>query len=337
MPENKSLKHLRLNNSNARLRFFLSAPVLAKITADMKNINGKPSCTNIKHHQDSHAEILRHSEMERKLFNVLSEGIDFFGNHEEDSIFNIMTNAVIPLKHHEKLLSCETIGQAYIVKFVHERMSKDSEVSIWAPIKLLRLPTFRVVNKKIKIAINDKYVELQEHVELFSRCALVASSNREFDMKEVIGRHELSVMPRSLMLSDGSLIPGHEGKSSLMNAIAHDGNELNTTSDLLRKTIIIDAIYVVQSLDNKTNQIKTCADIARHFIAKCAYHADRYGSIRISFDKYLDVSLKNATRERRKRQVASIQFKIDDTTEIIGSLKQFLSNEETKSNLAKSC
>ena len=110
-----------------------------------------------------------------------------------------MTNALVPAQHHERLLSCEVIGEQRIDEFVKERLSVDSEISIWASIKLLRTPTFSVANKIAKVVLNDKIVEIQEHADLCSRFAVVASSNREFDMKDVIGRHELSVVPRSLI------------------------------------------------------------------------------------------------------------------------------------------
>ena len=61
--------------------------------------------------------------------------------------------------------------------------------------------------------------------------------------------------------------------------------------------------------------------------------AEGYQSIRVAFDRYLESSLKEATRQKRKGQATSIQFKIEDNTEIKGSLKRFLSNEATKKDL----
>ena len=74
-------------------------------------------------------------------------------------------------------------------------MQVDSTVSIWAPIKLAKLPTFTLLNKKVKIKGKDKIIELREERELFSRFALVAQSQRGLDMKEVVGHYELSLVP----------------------------------------------------------------------------------------------------------------------------------------------
>ena len=126
-----------------------------------------------------------------------------------------MTNALIPQEYHKQMLECEILGENCNNMFHQER--RISVVSIWAPIKLLRLPKFRVLNKKVKVLHNEKWIELQEHAELFGRCAMVAASNREFNLKNVIGNHEQPVVP-SLMLSDGLLIPGH-GKNSFQKTI----------------------------------------------------------------------------------------------------------------------
>ena len=155
-----------------------------------------------KHRLDRQAEIRRRSEMESKLYEVLSERLDFIRQEKEENIFNIMTNAVIPQEYHKQMLECEIFGEICNKMFHQERLQTDSVVSIWAPIKLMRLPKFRVLNKKVKVLHNEKWIELQEHAELFARCAMIIASNREFNLKNVIGNRELSVVPRSLMLCE---------------------------------------------------------------------------------------------------------------------------------------
>ena len=259
------------NNENARQRFFLSSPVLAKISDDIKKMINKDGGDTSKHHLDRQAEIRRRSEMESKLYEVLSERLDFIRKEKEENIFNIMTNAAIPQEYHEQMLECGILGENCNKMFHQERLQTDSVVSTWAPIKLLRLPKFRVLNKKVKVLHNDKWIELQEHGELFGRCAMIAASNREFNLKNVIGNHELSVVPRSLMLSDGSLIPGHEEKSNMMNAISVEVTESEITGETFVeiKTMIIDVMVIVQSLDKRSDELKTCSNISKAFIYKC--------------------------------------------------------------------
>ena len=49
-----------------------------------------------KHHLDRQAEIRMRSEMELKVYEFLSERLDFIRQEKEENILNIMTNAVIP-------------------------------------------------------------------------------------------------------------------------------------------------------------------------------------------------------------------------------------------------
>ena len=103
--------------------------------------------------------------------------------------------------------------------FVKERMSGESKVSIWDPSKKLKLTVCSTANKGKKTKAEDKLVEVKIQRLLFSRCAVVASSNCDLDMKSVVGEHELDVIPRSLMTSDGSLRPGSDNKSDLIQQI----------------------------------------------------------------------------------------------------------------------
>ena len=61
------------NNENARLRFFLTAPLLANIAQDVKSISQGNSTPRKRHHLDSSAATTRHREMHTKLLGVLKE------------------------------------------------------------------------------------------------------------------------------------------------------------------------------------------------------------------------------------------------------------------------
>ena len=87
--------------------------------------------------------------MHTKLFAVLKEKSAIFESVKEDSIFNLMTNASMPPETHDQLLNVEKIGQALHEEFAKERLQVDSSVSIWAPIKLAKLPRFTLLNKKV--------------------------------------------------------------------------------------------------------------------------------------------------------------------------------------------
>ena len=61
-------------------------------------------------------------------------------------------------------------------------------------------------NKTKRTKMEDKIINLQSERLLFSRCAIVANSDRDLDMMSVIGNYELDVIPRSLMKADRKCI-----------------------------------------------------------------------------------------------------------------------------------
>ena len=114
------------------------------------------------------------------------------------------------------MLDVEKIGQA--LRICSGKIA-GQQLCCWGPIKLATLPNFLLLNKKVNIKSKGKIIELREERELYSKCTLVTQSLRGFAIKEVIGHNELSLAPRSSMNIDGIMMPGHVGKSKLMNAI----------------------------------------------------------------------------------------------------------------------
>ena len=103
---------------------------------------------------------------------------------------------------------------------MHERLSSDSIIGIWATSKKMKLNLCLTANKTKRTKIENKLIELQGERLLFSRCAIVSNSDRDLDMVSVIGDYELDVIPRSLMTADGSLHPGCDNKSDLVECIS---------------------------------------------------------------------------------------------------------------------
>ena len=72
--------------------------------------------------------------------------------------------------------------------------------------------------KQKKLKINDKTKELRGNCNLFARCALIRGQ-RDIDMKVVVGDYELTVYPKSLFSSDGSLLDGSKSKSDAVTEL----------------------------------------------------------------------------------------------------------------------
>ena len=95
--------------------------------------------------------------------------------------------------------------------------------------------------------------------------------------------------------------------------------------------IIFDRMSLVNN--NKltlTKEIKTCKDLKTLFIEKLFKETDGFHEILIVFDRYIESSVKEGTRERRTSGEAA-RYIISDSTSIVGvPLKQLLSNLNTK-------
>ena len=87
-------------------------------------------------------------------------------------------------------------------------------------MKKLKLKTFSNLAVIIKVRTGDKVFKLREEREIFGRFLIIQGSRPELvpKLEDAIGEFEMSVVPRSLCVVDGSLyIP--TDKASLMHVI----------------------------------------------------------------------------------------------------------------------
>jgi hypothetical protein len=73
-------------------------------------------------------------------------------------------------------------------------------------------------SKKTKVTTGDKIVELQEDRSLFGRMLVISKSRQEINLKETVGKYELSVVPRAMFAADGTMFHC-SSKSSLMDIL----------------------------------------------------------------------------------------------------------------------
>ena len=97
----------------------------------------------------------------------------------------------------------DDIGQQACAKFVEERI-KTNEVSIWARMKKVQLKMWKSARKSVKHKLADQVVELKDDWSLFARMLIVACSRPEINIKEGIGQHEFTSLPRALFTVSGN-------------------------------------------------------------------------------------------------------------------------------------
>ena len=309
-------------NPSARTKFFLISPELSRLSQQAKQKAGIALHSQTRHHDISPAVQERQETNVQDLTATFRRFTNPFGDESND-LFNLVTKSVMPENVKEDLCRQKEIGSKLFETFVFERIQK-GVTNLWSPMKKQKLATWKSTGKKIKVGVKDKVVELREDRTLFARLLVVCNSRSEINLKDAIGKHEFSVVPRSLFAADGSMLHCPM-KSSLMGILEKMGAgqkenaarqddiylETNPTEDnsgeikgeiltVQHKVAIIDAMAEVQSIE-KQNNTKTCLQVADQFRNKIMQKYKEYDEIRLIFDRY-DVhdTLKTATRIKRQ-------------------------------------
>ena len=187
---------LYIRRSQIRNRLHEPKPTsFGKFASNFRGAN-----TEKKHHQNTRSYSKRQFEMKEKLTSVLRQSNVIFDQEMGSEMHNFITKQVFPEDVKKDVLSADRIGKEECNKFVSQRLS----VSIWAPITKMKLKLCLTANKRTKTKIEDKLVESQGQRLLFSRCAIVASSDRDLDMASVVGDYVISSRINIQQLSSDS-------------------------------------------------------------------------------------------------------------------------------------
>ena len=157
--------------------------------------------------------------MTRQVKNIkaLTATIQIFTNpfeEESEGLFNFVTKAVMPERVKSDLCNESNIGEQLLEEFVNNRI-KSSAINLWAPMRKQQLQTWKMTAKQMKVKTGEKTMQLKEDCRLFSCMLVVLRSRPDINLQETIGKHELSVEPRSMFAADGTMLYSHM-KSSLM-------------------------------------------------------------------------------------------------------------------------
>ena len=176
---------------------------------------------------------------------------------------------------------------------------------------------------------------MQSNCNFFAQLAIVAS-DRNIDMKDVIGHYELTATPKSFIDYAGQLHHGGEGKSKLVEVLT----KFATCSKTIQRcgqvfnVAAVDAMEIVQNL-MKSPDVKTFSDLmAMVFCKEINERVFQSDIAVIAFDTYHQQSLKWATRSIRLGDKTPFQFAVNDTANIEDvTLKDILSHVMTKREL----
>ena len=188
----------------------------------------------------------------------------------------MITHAYVPQEYVPQILNIDDIGQKLYEDYVAERIN--GETSLWAPVKKEKNNMFMSGNKKSKVKIRDKTVDLKETKDLYGRLMVLARSSRQIDQKQVIGNYEFTLTPRALFAPNGDILSCTD-KSKLIHLLKKlpkadtldqdqpqaaeetpmDTETLGSIQDgrPSRKIAIVDGMVVVQKLTKKPATVVT--------------------------------------------------------------------------------
>ena len=193
------------NNENARNRYFLTVPLLANISKNILKSSSR-NTTTINHENTSSFQN-HQSLLIPKLESCLKKGLSaVLTSAEPQCAYNMITKVYLPENYCKETNKCEEVGRELQNNFCKERLGSDPTKSIWDTVSKANVKIFRTYAKTKQQKCNEKVIEIKEHRNLFARCPIVSQSNREVDLKTTICTYELSIVPRSLMDIDGSLL-----------------------------------------------------------------------------------------------------------------------------------
>jgi len=185
-------------------------------------------------------------ECVKRILDVLSSfGSPF--NHRE-SLVNLCSGIEASSDVANDLLTAYAIGESAAQRFTEERKAdrievieehQEKEKSFYAPIKRLKLKTFKDMKVKKIITSKEKAVTIAAERSLFGRLLILAKSRTGVSL-DVILQYSLSPIPWSIGLADGGLVK--TVKSKLLGKTNYHKYFAIHQNKNLRK-IIFDANY----------------------------------------------------------------------------------------------
>ena len=325
-------------NPATLLKFCMCAPELSRIVEETETMVGMPKQNDTEHHRLNQTTVVRQEQDIANLSRVLSPCNIF--TSEETNLFKLMTKEIILKPIKESILSMEARGSSVMKKFVEETIS--GETNLWDKMTKSKFLSWNSSGKEIKLQAKSEVITLRATTGLMSRLLIIARSSREVDMEEVIGNYEFATTNRTLMKLDGSVHPTLN-KSSIIAVLEDLPAQASTNSQTLTEypsrennqsstCLVVDGMAVVQEIMS-VKPLKNCKELADAYVTLIDAKGHNYDITRVIFDNYVvEVSLKEATRDRRRGSKAPVKgYVVEDATKI-KNVKSFGSTT-TKANL----
>ena len=154
----------------------------------------------------------------------------------------------------------------------------------------------------------DELATLKEENLFISRIAMIRGT-RDIDMKTIIGTYKLTPVVHSLMIRDGTLLDGWEGKSDLAKTVLKEaGVTVVKHIHFESEVVAVDAMFVMNQISTKPIWVKTGADLAKEFCDRVDKQSEGVYLVIDGFEWYSDASLKAMAwkvdkKAKRRREI----------------------------------
>ena len=190
-------------------------------------------------------------------------------------------------------------GEEALTAFITDHLSDESKISIYDPIKKLRLQTFSSLRKTVTVKCKDKTIQIKANPNLFGQIAIIMQK-RELDVREVF-KYPLGPFPWALAGVMGDL--KKTNKATLLHC-----NKATLTGplDLFPDDYasIFDGMAIVQKA--RATGL-TFGELAHQMFQSILSSSRGAKRIDVVFDVYMENSIKSAERLRRSTENLTFQ------------------------------
>ena len=321
-------------------KYFLVAPYSAKISEQVTD-SMKVKKETHEHHQMGQAVNARQLRWMEALTDALKNFNSPF-QYEGDDLINLVTRRVAPDVVRDDVCRMTAVGTEQHNSFVQNRIV-DRSVNLWDRMPNVNLKLFRTVAKKKLVQTKAGVVEVKQDQNLFTRTLMICRSRPDMVLKDIIGKYELTVVPRSMFHPDGSMM--HiSAKSKLMHHLEElvkddvtkgdTASQTDSTTNGRMSVAVIDAMAEVQMFTPVNSS--TITELSCCFADKILNKYNLLSEVHLVFDTYFDDSLKGYERKKCEKEVVPISYKIDANTVILKvPMNKFLSHNQTKGDFTE--
>ena len=328
---------------SALFRWTLSYTFRGHIAAQTRKMFHLKYEDEMAYNESSPSRIRRDSSDEQKIMELFHQSKVFASILEGvvplDILHNIVTKDVATEEIQKSLLNASTLGRENVTAFVKERLVLVAGEGFQT--KKLRDP----LHKNNALTFSSLYIAGKEEKDksmsnakaernILQRIITAFDAGRQIDLKTILS-HELLNVPVSLTDNNGFLRSGN--KSILTQALCAGIHlPLVLPSPTGRSsTLVIDGQALVMSL-GRPPDCNTFTEYADRFTKTVLTLGKDFNRIDVTFDRYREFSIKNATRKKRTKGLQCIRRAVTDgSVPLPKNWSSFITLNENKADLAR--